>query len=61
MNEIIELLMRRDGLGYADAEEAYEDCKAEIDDALNGINCLDPEEILASELGLEPDYLIYFI
>ena len=61
MNKIIRLLMRRDGIRYAEAKEAYEECKAEIYDAFYGTSCLDPEEILADELGLEPDYIIYFI
>lgn len=60
-NEIIDLLMKRDGLSYIDAMNAYDDCKAEIDDAINGNSDWDPEEILAEELGLEPDYLMYFI
>lgn len=32
-----------------------------IMDAISGTSCLDPEEVLASELGLEPDYFIYFL
>ena len=61
MDYIIHLLMRRDNISYIEAMNAYNECKAEIDDALNGTSCLDPEEILADELGLEPDYLIYFM
>lgn len=61
MNEIIELLMRRDGISYIDAMNAYDECKEEIDDAFNGTSDLDPEKVLADELGLEPDYLIYFM
>lgn len=61
MNEIIKLLMRRDGIDQQEAREMYEDCKAEIYDALEGTSYLEPDEILASELGLEPDYLIYFM
>lgn len=61
MNEIIELLMRRDGISQQEARGMYEDCKAEIYDAFNGTSVLEPDEILASELGLEPDYFIYFM
>lgn len=60
MNKIIEILMRRDGLDYMEALAAYEECKEEIYESLNGTSCIGPDEVLASELGLEPDYLIYF-
>lgn len=61
MEYIINLLMRRDGISYIEAMNCYNECKEEIDEALDGTSCVDPEEILASELGLEPDYMIYFI
>lgn len=61
MNEVINILMRRDGVTYDEAKEMYLDCKSELMDAIAGTSCLDPEEVLASELGLEPDYFIYFI
>ena len=61
MKEIIEILMNRDGISYQDAKEAYLECKSEIMDALDGTSCLTVEEILMSELGLEPDYIFNFI
>ena len=61
MKEIIEILMNRDGISYQDAKEAYLECKSEIMDALDGTSCLAVEEILMSELGLEPDYIFNFI
>lgn len=61
MNEIIRILMRRDGVTYDEAKEMYLDCKSELMDAIAGTSCLDPEEVLASELGLEPDYIFNFI
>jgi len=61
MNEIIRILMRRDGLTYEEAKEAYEDCRAEIMEALEGSSCLSLDEILQAELGLEPDYIFDFI
>lgn len=61
MNEIIRILMRRDGVTYDEAKEMYLDCKSELIDAIAGTSCLDPEEVLASELGLEPDYIFNFI
>ena len=61
MKEIIEILMRRDGVSYEEAKEMYENCKAELMDAIDGTSCLDPEEVLISELGLEMDYIFHFI
>lgn len=61
MKEIIEILMNRDGISYKDAKQAYLDCKSEIEDVLDGTSCLAIEEILMSELGLEPDYIFNFI
>lgn len=61
MKEIIEILMRRDGVTYEEAKAMYLDCKSEIEDVLDGTSCLTVEEILMSELGLEPDYIFNFI
>ena len=61
MNTIINLLMKRDGVSREEAKEMYLECQSELMDAIAGTSCLDPEEVLASELGLEPDYFIYFI
>ena len=61
MQEIIEILMRRDGLSYADAKQAYLDCQSEIEDVLDGTSCMTIDEVLMSELGLEPDYMFNFI
>lgn len=57
---IVELLIRRDFLSRLDAEAAYDDVYSEIMDAVDGTSGLDPEDVLFEELGLEPDYLIYF-
>lgn len=61
MNEIIAILMRRDGVSYEEAKEMYEECKAELMDAIDGTSCLEPEDVLMSELGLEMDYIFCFI
>ena len=61
MEKIIEILMRRDGVTYEEAKEMYMNCKSELMDALAGTSCLDPEEVLQYELGLEPDYIFEFI
>ena len=61
MKEIIEILMRRDGVSYDEAKEMYENCKAELMDAIYGTSLLEPEEVLECELGLEPDYIFNFL
>ena len=61
METIVKILMRRDGMTRAEAIEAYEETKSEIMDALNGTSVLDPEDVLIGELGLEVDYIFYFL
>jgi hypothetical protein len=61
MDEIIRILMERDGVSYEEAKEMYEDTKSELMDALDGTSCLSPDEVLESELGLEIDYIFNFI
>ena len=58
---IIELLMRRDGITRTEATRQYEDTRAEFLSALAGTNCRDPEDVLAEDLGLEPDYIFEFL
>jgi len=45
------VLMRRDGMTSAEADEAIAQAKAAV------ANGADPEEVLCEEFGLEPDYL----
>ena len=61
MEEIISILMNRDGVTYEEAKEMYENCKVELMDAIAGTSCLEPEEVLMEELGLEMDYIFAFI
>lgn len=61
MGTIIRILMERDGMTRAEAEQAYKEMKSEIMDALNGNSVLNVEEILIGELGLEVDYIFCFI
>ena len=61
MNEIINILMNRDGVSYEEAKEMYMNCKSELMDAIDGTSCLYPEEVLLEELGLEMDYIFCFI
>lgn len=50
-NEIVAVLMRRDGLSL---EEAYQELNYARERLADGD---DPEEILHEEFGLEPDYI----
>ena len=61
MKEIIEILMRRDGISYEDAKVAYLECKEAILEAIDMGEIFEVEEILKYELGLEPDYIFNFI
>jgi hypothetical protein len=61
MKEIIEILMRRDGISYEDAKAAYLECREAIQEAIEMGDDFEVEEILRCELGLEPDYIFNFI
>lgn len=61
MQEIIKILMRRDGISYADAKEAYLECQEAIQEAIDNDEIFEVDEILRCELGLEPDYIFNFI
>lgn len=51
IDTIKSVLMNRDKMSEADADELISDMKEQV---LNGA---DPEEVLHDEVGLEPDYL----
>ena len=57
MNEIVEILMRRDGISQLEAENLVEECKEELWEAAARGNYQECEDIVMSYLGLEPDYL----
>lgn len=61
MKEIIEILMSRDNLTKEEAQELIEECGEEIMGAIMRGNYQECEDILASYLGLEPDYLDAFL
>lgn len=62
MIKIINILMRRDGLSYEEAKNLFLETQEEIDIALReGRSLEDVEYIIEDYLGLEPDYIIYFI
>ena len=51
MNRVVKILMQRDGLFQAEAEVRYmlEECNYDPEES---------EDIISSELGLEPDYIM---
>jgi hypothetical protein len=61
MRKIIEILMNRDSLSYSEAKAAYTECQSAIMDAVQRGEFEEVDEILRSELGLEPDYIFCFI
>ena len=61
MNEIVEIIMRRDGISQLEAENLVEECKEELGDAAARGSYQECEDIVASYLGLEPDYLEYLL
>lgn len=58
---IIKILMERDGDTREEAEARIADCRSELRDCFYGTNCMTAEEVIASELGLEPDYIFDLI
>lgn len=58
MRELIELIMRRDGISFNEAANIVEECQREITTAIEwGASYDEVTDILADYLGLEPDYL----
>lgn len=61
-NKIVSILMRRDGMSEIDAMRLVIDTCIEINEIITKGGSLDEaENILANNLMLEPDYLIYFL
>lgn len=59
VQEIAEILMRRDNISYNEAMDMVEKCQDELEILVQGGGSLDDaEECVAYWLGLEPDYLI---
>ena len=58
MNEIIKILMKRDGYTKEEAKEIVEEVMEEVNNAISIGDYSLAEEIFESDLELEPDYLI---
>ena len=56
MNKVVKILMERDGMTKEDAVALVRETRNEI-----LLNPEEMEEIIADNLGLEPDYLDYIL
>ena len=68
MEEIIKILMRRDGITENEARNLIEECRAAIQDAIENAGIYssfslynEVIDIIEDFLGLEPDYLDYLL
>ena len=62
MKEIIQILMRRDDMSYDEARRYLKEVREEIAEAIEEQATLEEiEDIIMGELGLEPNYVIYFL
>ena len=62
MKEIIQILMRRDGMTYDEARRYLKEVREEIANAIEEQASLEEiEDIVMSELGLEPDFVMLFL
>ena len=58
MNRVVSILMKRDGYSKDEAIEIINDCREEINEAIADGDYDLAEDILACDLGLEPDYIM---
>lgn len=61
LEELAQMIAKRDNISYNEAMSAVRDCAAEMESAFMDGSLDEAEEILASFLSLEPDYLDLFI
>ena len=62
MNNVIEILMNRDGCTYEEAKEIYEETQKEIIGYIeDGCDYDCVEDIMLDNIGLEMDYIFDFI
>lgn len=58
MEEIIKILMKRDGISRKEAKEQVKIFLEDAEDYIQVGDLTDLEELLMDELGLDPDYLL---
>lgn len=57
-NRVVKILMERDGMTQDEAVELVRQTSEEIqNEVLSGMDVSDVDDIIANNLGLEPDYL----
>lgn len=61
IEELAEMIAKRDDIDYEDALSLIRDTAAELEYAFYNGKLFEAEDILASNLGIEPDYLDLFI
>lgn len=61
LDELAEMIAKRDSISYEEAFAAIRDAAAEMESAFMDGSLDEAEDILRIELGLEPDYLDLFI
>lgn len=61
MSRIADILMRRDGMDKYEAQDLIAQTKFEIQCAIADGNYCEVEDIIADNLGLEPDYIFDLI
>ena len=61
LQELAEMMARRDNLSVEEEMEAIRIAALDMETAFYNGNLNLAEDILASDLGLEPDYLMLFI
>ena len=62
MNNVVKILMNRDGVSAKEARALVEETREEINDVLSSGGSYDEiEEIIADNLGLEMDYIFDLI
>ena len=57
VEDIINLISRRDNISYLEAMNVVNECMEEMENAVLNANWQEAEDILNSYLSLEPDYL----
>lgn len=61
LDELAVMISKRDNISLQEALASVRDCAAEMEEAFLNGDLNEVEEILADNLGLEPDYLDLFI
>lgn len=57
MDEVIRILMHRDGIDRTEAKSMIQNFLSDAEDAINTGDCEVVEELLMDDLGLDPDYI----